>query len=99
MGGIGKWATFQVHVLGPGTYAFQNEIGNWLAVKGSLCTGSNVYRDPDTFFLLHLNPQDRSLSLEAQSCPGWFVAVKKDGSTKLIFADRKPSTRFLPEIV
>jgi len=97
MGGNGKWATFQVHVLGPGQYAFQNENGNWLSVKGSRLTGSMMYRDPDTYFLLHLNPKDRSISLECQTCPGWFLAVKRDGSSKLIFAERKPSARFYPE--
>jgi hypothetical protein len=99
MGGNGRFATFQVHVLGPGQYAFQNDAGSWLSVKGSRCTGTNVYRDPDSFFLLHLNPQDRSLSLECQSCPGWFLAIKGNGTSKLVFAERKPSARFFPEIL
>ena len=98
-GGNGKFATFQVHVLGPGQYCFQNAVGGWLAVKGNRGTGTSVYRDPDTFFLLHLNPGDGSVSLECQSCPGWFLAVKRDGSTKVIWAERKPSTKFFPQIV
>jgi len=98
MGGQGKFATFRVQVLGPGRYTFQNQEGRWLAVKNSKCCATAMFSDPDAAFLMHLNPDDKSVSLECQTLPGWFLAIKRDGTNKLIFADRKPAARLFPMI-
>lgn len=82
-GGNGKFATFRVHVVGAGRYAFQNQNGQWLAIKGGRCTASPMMNDPDAGFLLHLN-HDQSVSFESQTYLGCYLAVKaKSGASKL----------------
>lgn len=98
MGGDGQWATFTVHVLGPGRYGFCNKNNYWLAIKGGRPCSSMAYGDPDAGFLLHLN-YDNSVSFESQTHPGRYIGVKRKGGHAKTAIGGKPSTKFYTQVV
>lgn len=97
-GANGKFATFRVHVVGAGRYAFQNQNGQWLAIKRGICTASPRINDPDAGFLLHLNI-DQSVSFESQTYHGCYLAVKRKSGVSKLGRAGNPSTKFHVQVV